>query len=218
MTTHTPPIKNSEKETSRLETFSDGVFAIAITLLILELIQFLYSQSNDGLLKLLVSHWQSYIAFAIGFFTLLVCWINHHLIFNYINRTDSNLMWVNGFVLLVVTFTPFPTAVLAQYISKEPNLALGIFGVNYFLMALAAYNITAYTYNKFLITEEGRKIYYRFKLLYRWTAVYTFINMFLCFFSVIVPIILNCVMFAAMAFPKETSMFLFRKKFDKSKK
>ncbi len=212
MSNNKSSIKNSEKETSRIETFSDGVFAIAITLLILELIQFLHAQTDDGLLKLLFNHWESYLAFAIGFLTILVCWINHHLIFTYINKTDSNLMWVNGFVLLVVTFTPFPTAILAEYFEKEANLALGIFGINYFLMALAAYNITAYTYNKFLIDEESRELYHRFKLLYGWVSVYTFIVMLLCFVSVVLSVILYCVMFAAMAYPKESSLFLFKKK------
>jgi len=211
MTTDKTPNKHPEKETSRIEAFSDGVFAIAITLLILELIQFLHSQTDHGLLKLLFNHWESYLAFVIGFLTILVCWINHHLVFTYINKTDSNLMWVNGFVLLMVTFTPFPTAILAQYFVKEAHLALGIFGINYFLMAVAAYNITAYTYNKFLIDEESRELYYRFKLLYGWGSVYNFIVMFLCFVSVPLSIILYCVMFGAMAYPKETSLILFKR-------
>ena len=121
-------------------------------------------------------------------------------------------MWVNGFVLLVVTFTPFPTAILAQYFVKEPNLSLFIFGINYFLMALVAYNITAYTYNKFLIDEGSRELYHYFKLLYRWVSVYTFIVMFLCFVSVTLSMFLYCLMFAAMAYPKESALFLFRKK------
>src|ERR1041384_5258624 len=126
MVTDKTPHPHHDKDTTRLETFSDGVFAIAITLLILELITFLHEQTDDGLLKLLIHHWESYLAFVIGFLTILVCWINHHLIFTYIKKTDSHLMWVNGFVLLVVTFTPFPTAILAMYFVKEPNLALGI--------------------------------------------------------------------------------------------
>lgn len=204
--------KQFEKETTRLEAFSDGIFAIAITLLVLELIQFLHSQTDDGLLKLLFNHWESYLAFVMGFLTILVCWINHHLIFTYVIKTDSNLMWVNGFVLLLVTFTPFPTAILAQYYEKEANLALGIFGVNYFLMAVVAYNLTAYSYNRFLISEESRELYYRFKLLYGWAIVYNFIVMLLCFVSVKLSIGLYCIMFAAMAYPKESALLLFRKK------
>ncbi|HEU5053237.1 MAG TPA: TMEM175 family protein [Hanamia sp.] len=208
---------NTEKETTRIEAFSDGVFAIAITLLILELIEFLHSSNEEGLLELLLNHWESFLAFVVGFFTILVCWINHHLVYNYIKKIDSNLVWVNGFVLLVVTFTPFPTAVLSQYLLKEPNLAVGVFGINYFLMSLVAYNITAYSYNKHLVDEDSLELYYRFKLLYRWVSVYTFVVLFLCFVSVTLALILYCLMFAFMAFPKETSRFFFSNKIDKGR-
>jgi TMEM175 potassium channel family protein len=53
------------------------------------------------------------LVFFIGFQTILICWINHHLVLSYAEKTDSSFCWVNGFVLLVVTFTPFPTAILA---------------------------------------------------------------------------------------------------------
>jgi uncharacterized membrane protein len=63
---------NKTKETLRIEAFSDGVFGIAITLLVLELIQILHSQSENGLLKTFLHHWQSFLAFTIGFITILV--------------------------------------------------------------------------------------------------------------------------------------------------
>src|SRR5215208_2258956 len=96
------------KELLRLETFSDGVFAIAITLLILEVIQILHTGSREGLLQLLTGNWKSFLVFLIGFLTILICWINHHLVLSYVEKTDSKLFWFNGFVLLVVTVTPFP--------------------------------------------------------------------------------------------------------------
>ena len=126
------------KETTRIEAFSDGVFSIAITLLIIELVGVLHSKDEEGLVKLLLHHWQSLFAFLVGFLTILICWINHHLVFTYIHKVDSKLMWINAFVLLMVTYTPFPTALLAEYFDKERNLAMAFFGFNYFLMALAA--------------------------------------------------------------------------------
>ncbi len=80
------------KETSRIEAFSDGVFAIAITLLVLELIQTLHFQSDEGLIKICLDHWRSFLAFSIGFITILVCWINHHIPFEYIRKVDTNLI------------------------------------------------------------------------------------------------------------------------------
>src|SRR4051812_5204989 len=110
-----PVTRHKPKELLRLEAFSDGVFAIAITLLILELIQALHFDVEVTLFRMLLMNWKYFLAFLIGFCTILICWINHHLVVSYIEKTDSRLFWVNGFVLLVVTFTPFPTAILAEY-------------------------------------------------------------------------------------------------------
>ena len=196
-------IDSEAKETSRLEAFSDGVFAIAITLLILELIQILHPQTEEGLVKLLLSHWQALLAFLIGFLTILICWINHHLVFTYIKKTDSNLMWVNGFVLLVVTFTPFPTAILAEYFEKEQQAALALFGFNYFLMSLAAWCICAYPFKKHLIDEDSRDLFYYFKLLYWYSVIYTFLAFFVCFISLAAAVCCYCILFIVFAFPLE---------------
>ena len=83
-----PTIKISEweraeigpKETARVEAFSDGVFAIAITLLVLD-IHVPEVKDNEKLLTLVLHDWAAHLAFLIGFFTILVCWINHHYMF-----------------------------------------------------------------------------------------------------------------------------------------
>ena len=204
-----------EKETSRIEAFSDGVFAIAITLLILELIQIIHPKNDEPLFSLLLHNWQSLLAFLIGFLTILICWINHHLIFTYIHKSDSNLIWVNGFVLLAVTFTPFPTAILAEYFMKEQQHAMAFFGFNYFMMSLAAYCITAYTYNKHLIKEDSRELYFIFKQLWVYCSIYTFIIFFVCFISAPLAIFFYCLMFMAFAFPKEFAMWLLKRKHKK---
>ena len=194
---------NNTKETTRIEAFSDGVFAIAITLLVLELIQTLHSQTNDGLLKIFSAHWQSFFAFSIGFITILVCWINHHVAFEYIKKVDTNLMWINGLLLLVVTLTPFPTAVLAEYLQKESGTALAIFGFNYILISVAADSICTYAYNHHLVEEEHRKYYHSYKKIYRYAIFYTVLVFFICFFSIIIPIFLYTILFAAFAAPKK---------------
>src|SRR5690242_10524801 len=101
------PFKHPEKDTTRIETFSDGVFAIAITLLVLN-IQVPHSSDLKGsLLAELGKHWASYLAFIIGFFSILVCWINHNHICNYILRCDNNMNVLNSFILLIVIAVPF---------------------------------------------------------------------------------------------------------------
>ena len=107
-----------EKETARVEAFSDGVFAIAITLLILEL---KVPKEIDGrsLAASLLAQWPSYVAFLTSFFCIGIMWINHHRLFTVIKRTDHGLLVANGLLLLGVTVVPFPTAVLAEHWSGE---------------------------------------------------------------------------------------------------
>lgn len=200
--------ENGAKETTRIEAFSDGVFAIAITLLVLELIQTLHTQSDHGLLRTCLDHWQYFLAFLIGFVTILVCWINHHIAFEYIKKADIKLLWINGFLLFVVTLTPFSTAIFAEYVEKEGGTALAFFGFNYFLISIAADSICTYAYNHHFIEEKHRQYYFSYKLIYRYAIFYTLIVFFLCFVSIVVPIFLYMILFALFAAPKEFALRL----------
>lgn len=98
-------------ETTRLEAFSDGVFAIVLPLLILDL----RAPSGDGpLLDRLVHQWPSYVAYLASFAFVAVVWVNHHSTFTRIRQVDSGLMWRNILLLLVTSIFPFPTAVLGE--------------------------------------------------------------------------------------------------------
>jgi len=201
----------------RLEMFSDGVFAIAITLLVLELIQILHNHDEGPLWRMLLSNWRSFAAFLIGFLTILVCWINHHLVLSYINNVDSKLFWINGFVLLVVTFTPLPTAVLAEYIRKESDYALAFFGFNYFMVSLAAYSISAYILKK-LSSKTDRGLLYYHTRLYKYSIFYTLFVLFICFLSVPLAIFFYMILFIVFAFPKEFSIMLRNRELTRSKR
>jgi len=96
-------------DTNRLEAFSDGVFAIAITLLVLEIKVPPGEPLGLGLLQL----WPSYLAYAISFIVIGAIWINHHAMFDWIVRADQNLLLLNTLHLMFIAFLPFPTAVLA---------------------------------------------------------------------------------------------------------
>src|SRR6266496_5950399 len=100
-------------ETSRIEAFSDGVFAIAITLLILDVHVPPASQANLG--RALARQWPTYAAYLISFAFIGIMWVNHHRLFNHIRRSDNGLMFQNLLLLLGVTFVPFPTALLAAH-------------------------------------------------------------------------------------------------------
>ncbi|HTQ27399.1 MAG TPA: TMEM175 family protein [Puia sp.] len=197
-----------EKETTRIEAFSDGVFAIAITLLVLELIGTLHSHRSLHLRSFFIGNWQSFLAFLIGFITILVCWINHHTVFEYIRKTDTNFMWINGFLLFLVTFTPFPTAVLAEYLQTESTMALSIYGFNYVMISIASYCICSYAYNHQLIYEAQKEIFYFYKVLYRYSIIYTIIAFSFSFISIIVPIILYIILFIVFAAPGKFAYWL----------
>jgi uncharacterized membrane protein len=107
----------AEKETGRLEAFSDGVFAIAMTLLALELkVPHPQEATTGALLAALAAQWPGYFAFASSFFTVLVMWVHHHRLLRNVHRADPALLFANGFLLFLVTAVPFPTAVLAEYL------------------------------------------------------------------------------------------------------
>lgn len=112
---------SENKSLARLALFSDGVFAIAITLLILEIkvppLESIHS-AND-LVKALVHLWPSFFAFFYSFGGILVQWILHHSTFNHLDKTSGAFIYANGFLLLTIVFFPFPTALLAEYINSD---------------------------------------------------------------------------------------------------
>jgi uncharacterized membrane protein len=124
-----------EKETARIEAFSDGVFAIAITLLILE-IKIPVAGSGD-LSRQLLRQWPSYFAFVVSFAFIGIMWINHHRLFTHIRRSNNTLLFLNLLLLLGVTAVPFPTAVLAQHLGGSDQRAAAIlYHGTYFVIAV----------------------------------------------------------------------------------
>ncbi len=139
-----------EKETSRVEAFSDGVFAIAITLLVLEIKvpHFPNGVSNQELWKALLALWPSFLAFVISFVAILIMWVNHHGLFNLIQRVDTKFMYANGFLLFWVTFVPFPTAVLAEHLNGEGAKSAAAFYCGLYIPLSLAFNLLWHTATK----------------------------------------------------------------------
>jgi len=105
-------------DTNRLEAFSDGVFAIAITLLVLEID---VPPSGSDLGRELLTLWPSYLAYVTSFIVIGAIWINHHAMFDHIVRADHTLLLLNTIHLMFIAFIPFPTAVLAQALHNGTN-------------------------------------------------------------------------------------------------
>jgi uncharacterized membrane protein len=122
-------------ETARVEAFSDGVFAIAITLLILEIR--VPGPSDTALALLLKRQWPSYLSFVISFAFIGIMWINHHRLFTHIKRCDNLLLALNLLLLFGVTVVPFPTAVLAAHLGhRDQRVANMLFQGTYFVIAI----------------------------------------------------------------------------------
>lgn len=106
-----------EKETARIEAFSDAVFAIAVTLLVLELHipEFKVGQDPLQLVQELRQQGPGYLAFVISFFTIFIMWVNHHKLFKQIYKRNTGLMFANGLILFLACLVSFPSSLLTRF-------------------------------------------------------------------------------------------------------
>jgi uncharacterized membrane protein len=119
---------------NRLEAFSDGVFAIAITLLVLDLE--VPTPGSGRLGHELLAQWPSYAAYVISFFTIGIIWINHHSAFSRLRSVDHSILIWNLALLLTVGILPFTTSLMATYLKEGSgeSLAAAIYGGSFFVM------------------------------------------------------------------------------------
>ncbi|MGH2970689.1 MAG: TMEM175 family protein [Gaiellaceae bacterium] len=108
--------------TGRLEAFSDGVFAIAATLLVLEF----GVGSGRNLSHELVHLWPAYLAYVTSFVTIGIIWINHHHTVSLMGRTDRTMLFVNNLLLLTIAFLPFPTKLVGDYLHRDGEQAAAL--------------------------------------------------------------------------------------------
>jgi uncharacterized membrane protein len=140
---------------NRVETFSDGIFAIIITLLVLEIkvphIDEIHSSAE--LKEALIGLLPKIISWIISFFTIAVIWVNHHKIFKQIKLLDAGIFWWNAVLLLWCTFIPFPTAVLGDYPDNKTSIIL--YGAVMALMAASFSFMRFYAIRKPGLLEES---------------------------------------------------------------
>ena len=130
------------RDTSRVEAFSDGVYAVAITLLVLNLV--VPAHAPGGLAHALGDLWPAYVAYLGSFLFVGVSWVNHHNLFRRIRAVDAGFLWANMLLLLTIVPTPFPTAVLANALgggnAADGRTAAALYGL---VLALHAIGWTA---------------------------------------------------------------------------
>jgi uncharacterized membrane protein len=129
---------DDHNDTNRLEAFSDGVFAIAITLLILE-IGVPHVSADGSLWRAMRELWPSYLSYTISFVVIGIMWMNHHNMFRDIVRTDHYLLVLNLLLLMCISFLPFPTAVLSEYMRAggHRTAAVMFYGATFTVIAIA---------------------------------------------------------------------------------
>jgi uncharacterized membrane protein len=139
---------SKESKNSRLEAFCDGVFAIAITLLVLEIkIPRMASISSvNEFWHHIVAEWPSWFAFALSFVIILVGWVNHHDFFKLINKSRSTFTYANGLLLFSVASIPFTTGVMSEFLTSDlaqPAITVYCFGVLFHCFAWFVFLRTA---------------------------------------------------------------------------
>jgi uncharacterized membrane protein len=139
------PEADNHSHTGRIEAFSDGVFAIAITLLIIE-IGVPDVHGGGDLNRKLLDLWPDYLAYILSFFTIGVYWANHHTLFRLFHATDHIFLMLNVLFLMTIAFVPFPTAVLGEYL-KDPEhraAAMHLFAIGLLLPATGWFILWTY--------------------------------------------------------------------------
>lgn len=120
--------------TNRLEAFSDGVFAVAITLLVLEL----NVPTGERLWHELGQEWPSFAAFAVSFWVIGIIWVNHHSVIDHIGRANRTVLFLNLLLLFAVVLIPFSTALIAEHLKsgRDEEAAAAVYAISFTLMSI----------------------------------------------------------------------------------
>jgi uncharacterized membrane protein len=163
-----------QRDTTRVVAFSDAVFAISITLLVLEITP---PTDDENLLHGLLELWPSYLAYAVTFLFIGQVWANHHVMFDHIRAANRVVLLLNTLLLMVVAFLPFATSVLADSLRSGDGqrTAVVFYGIAFVVTALTFNAVWQYTRRYGLLSESlhpagARAIGRRFELALAWLA------------------------------------------------
>ena len=122
-------------KTARLEAFSDGVFAVAITLLVLEI----HVPAGENLWHDLKEEWPSFASFFVSFWVIGIIWVNHHGVFDHLKRADRGVLYLNLLLLMTVVFIPFSTALMAEHLKSgaDEEVAALVYSGAFLALAVA---------------------------------------------------------------------------------
>jgi uncharacterized membrane protein len=143
------------QDASRMETFSDGVFGVAETLIIFYIKVPVMGEGRDGnvLWRSLLELWPSFMALVLSFVTVFIMWMNHHVMFKCLRGIDARIAIANGLLLLLVSMVPFPTDLVAQYLTgPSASTACAVYSA-FFILVNAAFVLLWHS-----ATKNGRNL------------------------------------------------------------
>ena len=199
-----------EKETGRLEAFSDGVFAVAITLLVLTIkipgvdVPATQLPNDKQLWSMLLSEWPMLAAYTTSFATIGVMWINHHRLYTHIKRTNTILMLLNLLLLLVIVFIPVPTALVAEYLVRPDQHAAALLYSGTMVILAICFNLLwhyASYHNRLLAENADTRAVRAISIQYWFGPVVYFVAFILALFSTPASLTLNFLLALFFALP-----------------
>ena len=141
-------------EKNRLEALADGIFAVALTLLVLDLKlpEDLTFASNDDLWRHLLTLERHFAIYAISFVVIGMYWVSHHIQFHFIRYTDRKLIWINLFYLLFISFVPFATDLVGDH--EDLVLPVEIYGIALLCLSALSFLHLDYLYRHPYLTSH----------------------------------------------------------------
>jgi uncharacterized membrane protein len=153
-----------EKQTTRIEALSDGVFGVAITLLAIEIgIKEYAGADNTNLWQRILERWPEYFSYFNSFATVLLVWMGHHRIFGRLHKADHGALLLNGLVLLVVALFPFPTKTVGTFIgTAAENTAVAFYAgfTGSITLSLLLFNLYIRKRPELLIDPEKSRVWF----------------------------------------------------------
>jgi uncharacterized membrane protein len=196
------------ERTERVEAFSDGVFAIAMTLLVLDIKVPHDLAPGRTLAQALGSQWPTYLAFVTSFVTILIMWVNHHRLFMHIGRWDDRLLFANGLLLLGIVLVPFPTALVADYLGSAGQTTAAVVYNGTFIVISLFFNVvwkSASRDGRLLRADHDPAAVRQITDSYRFGPLFYVIALIVGFVSVTASLLVNCALAVYFALPPRTA-------------
>ena len=151
------PDRPGLRRTARLEAFSDGIFAFAITLLVLDLAVPVTRTSEQHLLDALGDQWPGYLGYVVSFSTVGALWLGHNAITDYLDRADTTLLRLNLLLLFFVSFLPFSTRLLSEYIrtDRAERVAVTFYGLTLLIAGALLFLFWQYALHARLVRPDA---------------------------------------------------------------